>query len=274
MKECINNKFILDGQVVDCEQFRADLINKGISLYEVIRVTKNRFLFAEDHLKRLLNSASLACLELWYSEDEITGFIGNLPLLNNTSEGNVKIVFNFLDRKKNHFIAYFVPHNYPERTDYQTGVRVITYPFTREIPNKKIWRPDFRIAVDKLIQKENIYEVLLINKNNHITEASKANFFAILNGTIYTPPSEEVLPGITRKHVLSICRKQHIPVFEKDIPINTLEGYDAVFLTGTSSGVLPIAEIDHLKFSVKDRVLSMLMREFILIFHHLHPCQN
>jgi branched-chain amino acid aminotransferase len=262
MKECINKKFILDGKVVDCEHFHADLINKGTSLYEVIRVIKGRFLFAEDHIKRLLNSASLARLDFWYSEDEISTMIERLPQLNNISEGNVKIVFNFLDWKKNHFLAYFVPHRYPERIDYGKGVKLITFPFTREDPNKKIWRPGFRAAVDDIIKKKNVYEVLLVDENNLITEASKANFFTILNGTVYTPPSEKVLPGITRKYVLSICTKQNIPVLEKDICVNTLEVYDAVFLTGTSPGVVPVAKVDHLIFGVKDQVLRILMREF------------
>ena len=71
MKECIYSKFILDGRVADCEHFHPVLINEGISLYEVIRVIRGKFLFADDHIKRLINSSRLARLNIWYSEDEI-----------------------------------------------------------------------------------------------------------------------------------------------------------------------------------------------------------
>lgn len=262
MKECIYRKFILNGKVTDCDHFHHDLINEGTSLYEVIRVIKGQYLFAEDHIRRLLNSAGLTRLDLWYTEDEISGMICSLPHLNKIYEGNVKIVFNFLEGKKNHFLAYFVPHRYPDQNDYHKGVKAITFPFTREDPNKKIWRPDFRATVDDTIRKKNVYEVLLVDENNLITEASRANFFTILNGTVCTPPAEKVLPGITRKYVLLICKKQNIPVLEKDISLHDLEDYDAVFLTGTSPVVLPVSEINGLKFGVKDRVLRLLMSEF------------
>jgi branched-chain amino acid aminotransferase len=262
MKECINRKFILDSKVVDCDHFYPDLINKGISLYEVIRVVKGRFLFEEDHIRRLSNSACLARLDLWHTEEEISGMISRLPHLNKISEGNVKIVFNFLNGKKNHFLAYFVQHRYPDRNDYENGVKIITFPFTREDPNKKIWQPDFRTTVHEMIRKENVYEVLLVDENSFITEASRANFFTILHGTVYTPPAEKVLNGTTRKYVLLICRKQNIPVFERDISVNEMKEHDAVFLTGTSPGVLPVAEVDSMRFEVKDRVLRLLMSEY------------
>ncbi len=262
MKECINKKFILDGKVVDCKQFHADLINKGTSIYEVIRVMKGRFLFAKDHLKRTQNSAHLAHLDLWYSEDEIIRMIHLLPQLNHITEGNIKIFFNYLEGKPNHFLTYFVPHRYPEPIDYQNGVNIITFSFTRKDPNKKIWRPDFRARINDIILRENVFEVLLVDEQGFITEASKANFFSILDGTAFTPPITDVLPGITRKYVLGICTKRNIPVIEKAIHKKELKEFDAVFLTGTSTGVLPVAQIDHLQFGAKDQVLRMLMREF------------
>jgi len=262
MKECIYRKFILNGKVVDCDHFHPSLINEGISLYEVIRVINGQYLFAEDHIERLKNSARLARLDLWHSGVEITGIIHLLPQLNHTTKGNVKIVFNFLDSKQNHFLAYFVPHRYPELIDYQNGIKVITYPFIREDPNKKIWRPDFRARVHDTIRRENVFEVLLVDEYGFITEASKANFFTIRNGTVFTPPVAKVLPGITRKYVLRICKKQNIPFVEEEIHKDDLKTFDAVFLTGTSPGVLPISVIDRLKFGVKDPLLRMLMSQF------------
>jgi branched-chain amino acid aminotransferase len=262
MKECINKKFILDGKVVDCDQFHVDLINMGTSIYEVIRVMKGRFLFAKDHLKRLQNSAHLAHLDLWYSEDEITRMIHLLPHLNYITDGNIKIVFNYLEGKANHFLIYFVPHRYPEPIDYQNGVNIITFSFTLKDPNKKIWRPDFRARINDMILIENVFEVLLIDEKGSITEASKANFFSILNRTAFTPPITNVLPGITRKYVLEICMKQNIPIIEKAIHKAELKEFDAAFLTGTSTGVLPVAQIDHLKFGVENQVLRTLIREF------------
>jgi branched-chain amino acid aminotransferase len=262
MKECINSKFFLDGEFVDCSFFQPDFINKGISIYEVLLLIRNRLLFVKDHLQRLELSVQLADLDGWYTSDELTGIMFQLRVLNKISGGNIKIVYNYQNDKKQHALVYFVSPKYPSKSDFQRGVKVLTYPFTRENPNKKMWLPDFRAATDELIHRKKIWEVLIVNKSNHVTEASRANFFAIKNGSVYTPPIETVLAGVTRKHVMDICREQNIPLIEKEIPKNTLHEYDSVFLTSTSSSVLPIAQIDQLTFRADDPVVRLIMKEF------------
>jgi branched-chain amino acid aminotransferase len=262
MRECIHNKFIMDGQVVNCQVFHPDLVNTGISIYEVIRLINNRLLFSEDHLRRLEHSVKLANVMALHTSADLAGMIAHLAALNEISDGNVKIVFNYQNNARRHSLVYFVSPKYPSKTDYKKGVKVVTYPFTREDPHKKMWLPDFRAATDELIHREKIWEVLIVNGKNQVTEASRANFFAIKNGTVYTPPVECVLPGITRKYVINICLEQKIPVVEKDIPGDTLSEYDAIFLTSTSSNVLPVVKINDLAFRVDDPVLRVLMKKF------------
>lgn len=261
-KECTNSKFFLDGEFVDCSLFQSDFINKGISIYEVLRLIKNQLLFVNDHLWRLEISVKLAELDGWYTSDELAGIIYRLPVMNKISDGNVKIVYNYQNDKKQHVLVYFVSPKYPSKLDYQRGVKVITYPFTRENPNKKMWLPDFRAATDEIIDRKKIWEVLIVNKSDHVTEASRANFFAIKNGIVYTPPIETVLAGITRKHVMDICREKKIPLVEKEIPKSALAEYDSFFLTSTSSNILPVAQIDKVEFGVDDPVMRQIMKEF------------
>jgi branched-chain amino acid aminotransferase len=262
MRECIHSKFLLDGQVMNCSGFQPNLINKGISIYEVIRLIKNHLLFFEDHLQRLELSVKLAEVDSLHTRDVLTRMIQHLISLNKISNGNIKIVFNYQDNIKRHCLVYFIPPNYPLKVHFQRGIEVVTYPFTRENPHKKMWLPDFRSASDALIQQKKIFEVLIVNGKNQVTEASRSNFFAIKNGTVFTPPVECVLPGITRKYVINICREQKIPFFEKEIPVNSLGEYDAAFITSTSSNVLPVAKIDNLIFGVDDPVMRKLMKEF------------
>jgi len=61
---------------------------------------------------------------------------------------------------------------------------------------------------------------------------------------------------------MDICREQNIPILEKEIPKNTLGEYDSVFLTSTSSNVLPIVQIDQLTFRVDDPVVRLIIKEF------------
>jgi D-alanine transaminase len=85
-------------------------------------------------------------------------------------------------------------------------------------------------------------------RNNLICEGSHTNFFAVKNGIVVTPPlSKFILPGITRKAVLAICRKSNIPVREEKILKENLKELDEVFITGTLTEINPVVQIDDIK---------------------------
>jgi len=262
MMECVGTKFFLDGNVRDCPAFETGLLNEGIAIYEVLKLINNHLLFMDDHLVRLEISVKLAGLDTFHARKELTGMITRLPALNDFSDGNIKIVYNYRKNIKIHSVVYFVSTKYPSEKEYKNGVKVITYPFTREDPNKKIWLPDFRAATDEIIKNKKIWEVLIVNRNNHITEASRSNVFVIKDGTVITAPVETVLAGVTRKHVMNICREQGISILEKQIPVKTLDTYDSVFLTSTSTNVLPVAKVDSINYNVDNPVMRLLMKEF------------
>jgi len=270
MKECLHKKFNLNGQVVDCSVFNLDLINTGTSIYEVIRVINGKYLFLQDHLDRLDRSINMAGLRTWYSHSEIHEMIIKLPRINDITDGNVKIVLNYQDEKPNRFLSYFVDHHYPTESDYKNGVSLEIFPFTRNDPQKKIWRPDYREEVYHFISNNNIYEILLADDQGRVTEASKANIFAILKNLVITPPAEMVLPGVTRKYILSICTNHHIEVLEKEIYRYDLHEFDAFFLTGTSPKVIPVARIGDNEFEVDHPIVNFLMKEYdSLIYNYL-----
>jgi len=265
MKECIHHKFILDGEIVDCNHFDPEMIDTGISIYEVVRVIKGKILFMMDHLDRLSESARLAGLVIWHTLDSLHMMVSQLPALNGVQEGNIKIVFNYHPENQNMFLAYFVSHNYPSPSQYEEGVPLHTYRFTRSDPHTKIWRPKHRMAVKEYIKKKKLYEVLLVDDHDRVTEASKANVFFISGNKIITPPLDLILPGITRKYILQICIDRNIDVDEKIVFLNQINHFDGIFITGTSPGVLPVSCVDESYFNVDHPLLRILMQEFDLL---------
>ena len=57
--------------------------------------------------------------------------------------------------------------------------------------------------------------------------------------------TESILPGITRAVIIDICRELNWPVTERFYNITELYGADEVFLTGTTTEVLPIVKVDN-----------------------------
>jgi branched-chain amino acid aminotransferase len=271
MKECARPYYILNGKVRECPPLDEDLVHKGTSLYEVIRLIDGKFLFLEDHLARLFNSLELAGIKPWISDGDIREGLHVLSDKNRTALGNVKIVMNQQEDGSRHFLAYFVHHRYPSPKDYKHGVKVITYPYERIDPNKKIWRPEFRRLVADKLRNEGAYEALLTDPGNYITEASKANVFAIRQGRILTPPDEVILPGITRYYVLQICRESSLEVTMQKIPLGDIPDLEGLFLTGTSPHVLPVSLVNDLPVGVSHPVMSEIIKKFqLLIKKHLN----
>jgi D-alanine transaminase len=70
-------------------------------------------------------------------------------------------------------------------------------------------------------------------------------FFAVNNNKIYTAPlSNYILNGITRKVVLELCRENNIDFSEEYIRVSNIKDYDEFFITGTTTEVTPVIQID------------------------------
>jgi len=262
MKECARPYYLLDGEIRECPSFDENFVHKGTSLYEVVRLIEGRFLFLEDHLDRLYNSLYIAGIESWITREGIHESLQILLEKNRISKGNVKFIMNLQEDGARHFLAYFVYHRYPSSRDYNQGVRVITYPFERIDPNKKIWRPEFRRHVAETLYDAGAFEALLMDSEKCITEASKANVFAIQGGHIITPPEAIVLPGITRHYVLKICQELSLEVTRKKISSDEIPGLEGLFLTGTSLHVLPVSRVNDHHLPVNHPVMTGIINNF------------
>ncbi len=76
-------------------------------------------------------------------------------------------------------------------------------------------------------------------------EGAHANFWAVLDGTVVThPATNRILPGITRATVLEAARERGHAVRERPIQVEELPGAAELFLTGTTTEIRPITELD------------------------------
>ena len=92
-------------------------------------------------------------------------------------------------------------------------------------------------------------------EQKYIEEVGSMNIFFVIDGEVITPElTGSVLPGITRKSAIEICRKKGFKVTERRITIEEVakaydEGkLDEVFGTGTAAVISPVG---HLKWGSK-----------------------
>jgi branched-chain amino acid aminotransferase len=114
------------------------------------------------------------------------------------------------------------------------GVKGILYYAQRKDPESKVINHKLRSSIYHNLILHRGYEALLVNEENCITEGSRSNIFFLKGDVLTTASDDKVLNGITRKYILDICRDNKIRVEFKCVPVDSIPGYDAVFMTGTS----------------------------------------
>lgn len=241
--------------------FSEDILNTGLSLYEVCRVFRGNVIFWEDNLLRLENSIRKSNVNIDIHSLHIKEKLEHLIHLEGIKEGNLKYVLHITSGKIDEYI-YQIQHSYPTEEDYRSGVDTITYHAMRDNAEIKYINPHLRETTNELIRSHGVYEILLIDRDECITEGSRSNVFFIRDNTFYTTPIPYVLPGTSRKRVLEICQQENILVVEKRIPCADLKNFDTAFITGTSPLVLPIRKIDHLFFNPDHPLLRKVMERY------------
>ncbi|HEX6430070.1 MAG TPA: branched-chain amino acid transaminase [Niastella sp.] len=133
-------------------------------------------------------------------------------------------------------------------------LRVMTSSFQR--PNPKGFRIEAKasghyvnsILASQEAKTKGYDEALLTDMNGFVAEGPGANVFFEKNGKLVTPPTGNILPGITRATVIEICAELNIPVEERLFTTDELKQADAAFFCGTAAEVIGWQSFDEAVF--------------------------
>jgi len=127
----------------------------------------------------------------------------------------------------------------------QSGASAITYPDLR-------WgRCDLKtlnllpnVLASQTAKDRGTFEAMLI-RDGVVTEGTRTNFFGVVDGSLRTHPSDNhILPGITRSVLRDLARDLSIDVDETPISVAEIPGLSELFLTGTTTDVMPVVKLD------------------------------
>ncbi len=109
---------------------------------------------------------------------------------------------------------------------------------------------------------------LIVDENCAALEASRANVFAVRNGSLATPPIDgRILPGVTRMRVLEIAAGIGLGTDEAELSREDLLVADEVFLTGSVRGIEVVRTLNGAALSqngeVTDRIAAELRRAWV-----------
>ncbi|MHC4916900.1 MAG: aminotransferase class IV, partial [Planctomycetota bacterium] len=88
-------------------------------------------------------------------------------------------------------------------------------------------------------------EALMLNSDGRVAELAAANVFAVLEGEVITPWTEEgALPGVTRALVLELAAAEGIAARERRLETGEFREADEAFATNSLLEICPASELD------------------------------
>lgn len=255
--DCCGKYYYLDGLILDAVVAEEQPAGETL-FYEVIRTSGGIPLFFGDHIRRLQEGIATRYHVPEDLESQIASGINALTGRDPVPQINIRVTVAFTGREHTLHICY-VTSTYPSEKMYTEGVKVVLYRAERLDPGVKLLNTRMRLAIDAELKKQNAYEAFLVNKEGLITEGSRSSvFFVTSDGCLYTAPDRMVLPGITRKYIISICRNEGISIYFEPVEASMISMFPAVFLTGTSPMVLPVERIDDVRFVTTVSIIKRL----------------
>jgi D-alanine transaminase len=231
--------------------------NFADGVYEVIKYYHGKPFRYDDHIERL--KRSLHEIQINFEECDQFEVVFQQLLEKNGLTGQDAGIYLQITRGSHPRI-----HRFPENiktTVYASAFPFSTKPEQLEHGIKVITADDIRwlrcdiksiSLLPNVLNSQKAFEMnaeeTILIRNGVVTEASHSSVLGVKDGIVIThPDSNLVLPGITRKVVLEICRANGIRVIEEGIPATELFKMDEVMIVGTGSEVTPVVNIDGIK---------------------------
>jgi D-alanine transaminase len=250
----------LNGEIMPVEQARVPVWDRGFlfgdSIYEVWRTYRGRFWLEPEHiarLKRSLRELDFPPVDLERLMDRAHRTLAASRILEGTVY--VQVTRGVAPRA----------HAFPDPPVPPTEL-IIARPYDdgptarlRETGAACISHADLRwkrcdvkstnllgnVLAIEAARRAGCQEAVLADSEGLVTEATHSSLIWVRQGRLEgTPEGHEILPGMTRQHILRLAETIEIPFAATRVTLAELFAADEVILFGTTIEVLPVIKID------------------------------
>jgi D-alanine transaminase len=258
MTENKSGKVYLNGEYLPLSEAKISVLDRGFlfgdGVYEVIPSYSGQLFRLHDHLERLKESLGRIRLNLAYDAEKWFEILS--PLLDKYKDQYIYLqITRGVALKRDHaFPKDPIPTVFAMCSDLlpfagvETGVNALTMEDSRwELCNVKATTLLANILLRQAAIEQGAAEAIL-HKNGYITEGAASNLFAVINDVLVTPKNtSEILPGITRKVILELAKKNNIQTQEETISIQALKTASEIWVTSSTREIVPVIMLDSEK---------------------------
>lgn len=247
----VNGRFVPAEEAVISPLDRGFLYGDG--LFETLRIYDGIPFLWQEHWQRLVEGLTFLKIPNRWSSEQLFDLVRELITRNVLQEGLCRITVS-----RGRGLRGYSPKGANDPTlvitlhpsaDVPEGLRLITSTF--KLPSEdplslhKTANKLRQVLARAEADEAGADEALLCNANGHVVEASSANLFWVQRDRVCTAPVlKEILPGVTRSHVLRLCARLNVPVLECEAFPRELLAADGVFLTSSALEISPAVSLD------------------------------
>ena len=254
----------VNGELTQRPEAKVSVVDSGFLLgdgmWEGMRLHHGKLAFQDQHLVRLYENLKAVDIDIGMTKDTLAAEILRTCTANGmTNDVHIRLIVSRGLKK--------TPYQHPNaNVGGPTIVIIPEYKKAREVaplslftvhvirgaPNTQDpkWNSLSKLnCIAACIQadKSGSDEALMLDPHGFVATCNSTHFFIIRDGEVWTSTGDYCLPGITRGNVIALCRKNNIPVFEKNFSLTEVYGAEEAFVTGTFGGLTPVANVDGRK---------------------------
>lgn len=250
---------LYDGKIVSLDTPLVNLEDRGYQfgdgVYEVIVAYQGQWYTMDEHLTRLERSCKEIRLEPTYTRQEIVQFANQLMAESGIQEAMLYIQWTRGASPRYHGFPASIrpilsgtirPRRVLSDDMFEQGVKSMI------LPDLRWMRCDIKSLnlLGAVLSKQQAAEAgcfeAILERDGNVTEGSSSNSFAVKDGIIYTSPvGNLILPGVTRNKVIALAKEAGLTIREEFVSSTFYRQADEIFLTGTTTEVMPITTLDN-----------------------------
>ena len=236
-----------NGEIGPLEEMKIPMLDRAVyfgdGCYDAAMFSNNRIFALEDHLDRFYNSCRLLEIPFDMEREALTKELQKCIDANELSEG---MIYWQCSRG-----TYYRSHNFPPET-VKPNLMIFTVPdqiVPMDTTYKLISMEDTRFLhcniktlnlIPSVIAYQRCIEAgcqeTLFHRQGRVTECAHSNVLILKDGTLHTPPRDNlILPGITLKHLIILAKENNIPVIEAPFSMDELKNADEVIISNSGA---------------------------------------
>ena len=254
----------LNGEYLPEDEAKISIFDRAVlfgdAIYEVAGVLDGKLIDFEAHMQRYQRSLGELRIPVPLDKTQILSAFRKLVELNHVDEGLIymQVTRGEADRdfvwqgELQPTVFMFTQHKLSfERKAAKTGV------ILKSVDDIRWARRDIKsvnllgqVLAKKAASDAGAYEALMVDIDGYITECGAAHFYIVKNDLLLTRPlNNDILSGVTRKALVALCITHGIRLVESKFRLEDALQADEAFISGASSYVLAVIQIDDQQIS-------------------------